>query len=100
MFGASSEIIKSQFSFPGRNSVCNDDIFMYIMDAILHRSQDSIVIKNKSILENVLYTSNKKLSKYENLQKVNVNMFLSPVHKDTYTNLFSLSQGAYFGFFD
>ena len=53
---------------------------MYIMDAILHRSQDNCN-KNKSILENVLYTSNKKLSKYENLQKVNVNMFLSPVHK-------------------
>lgn len=98
MFGASGEIIKSQISFPDKNSVCNDDIFMYIMDAILQQPQGSIVTKDKSILENVLYTSNKQLSKYENLQKVNINMFLSPVHKDTYTHIFSLSQKAYFGF--
>lgn len=98
MFGASSEIIKSQFSFPDKKSVCNDDIFMYIMDANLQNSNTHIVIKDKSLLENILYTSNKKLSKYENLQKVNKNIFLTSVHKDDYMNLFSLSQKTYLGF--
>ena len=63
MFGASSEIIKSQFSFSDKKSVCNDDIFMYIMDAILQQPQGSIVIKDKSILK-LYYTH--RTNNYQN----------------------------------
>lgn len=98
MFGASIEIMKSQFILQNKEKLYEQDLFMYIMDTCLHHPQNHDVVKDKSLFENLLYTADKKISKYENLQKVRNNVFLTSVHRDNYAHLFSLSQKTYLAF--
>lgn len=98
MFGASSEIIKSRFILQKKDKMYNQNLFVYIMDACLHNPQYHSVVEDKSLFETLLYTTDKKKSKYKTLFEVCNNIFLTDVHRDNYAHLFSLSQKTYLAF--
>lgn len=98
MFGAASEIMTSQFILQNKENKYDKNLFMYIMNVCLHHPNNNIVFENKPLINNILYTTNEKLSKYETLMNVGKNIFLTTGHKSNYMSIFSLSQKIYFAF--
>jgi hypothetical protein len=103
MFGPAGEIMRTQFTFKNAQNglMSNDDlyknnnIFSYIMEKCLYHTKQGQGYQDASLLNNLFTIHVNKPSKYENLKKVNENMFLSDKHKTEFMELFSQTQKTY-----
>lgn len=103
MFGPTGEIMRMQFTFKNaKNDLMsnedlynNSNIFSYIMEKCLYHTKKGQGYQDASLLNNLFTIHVNKLSKYENLKKVNENMFLSDKHKTDFIELFSQTQKTY-----
>lgn len=100
MFGSANGIIQTNYAENWtkwsniRTNVYNENLFMYMMNMYLHKENQEPVFRNTNIMD-ILLTSNKNSSKYENLLAINNNPFLSSEQKNEYTRLHIVTQHAY-----
>jgi len=99
MIGAANQILKSHFVFSSENinKISNDkdktrELYAYIMLNILNEKKFECIFAHKFLLEYILLLADEKLSKYEILQTILDNRFLSKHQKEEYFTLFSMSQ--------
>lgn len=104
MIGGATELIGKQFKFStaitNNLNVDNDKIYdqhVYIMYKILENDSSCHQFPDINILKTILRCSEKTQSKYQKLQTVFNNKFLSKQQKDQYMTVFSDSQRAYMG---
>lgn len=103
MFGPAGEIMRTHFTFKNAQNDSmsneglynNNNIFSYIMEKCLYHPKNGQGYQDASLLNNLFTIHVNKPSKYENLQKVNENMFLSDKHKTEFMELFSQTQKTY-----
>ena len=103
MFGSASEILRTHFTFknaqidwPNKENVYNSaNLFEYIMDKCLYNPKNGDGYQDAHLLNNLFTIHVDNPSKYENLQKINENMFLSKKQKADFMELFSRTQKTY-----
>lgn len=102
MFGSAGEVLRTQFAFKNidnnfmnKEELYNTNIFEHIMDKCLHNPKNGEKYDDESLLNNLFTVHVNYPSKYENLQKINENQFLSKKHKADFMELFSRAQKSY-----
>lgn len=99
MIGAANQILNNYFIFSSENvnKISKDtdktrELYMYMMLNILNQQKFESTFPHKHLLEYILLLADEKLSKYEILQTILNNRFLSKKQKDEYFTLFSMGQ--------
>ena len=102
MFGSAGEVMRTKLTsenanndFMNKEELYNTNLFEYIMDKCLHNPKNREGYQEATLLNNLFTIHVDNPSKYENLQKINDNMFLSDKHKTDFMELFSRSQKTY-----
>ena len=100
MFGSANGIIQTKYveNWTKWSNICenvyNENLFMYMMNMYLHKKKQEPAFRHINIMD-ILITSNKNSSKYDNLHATNNNLFMSPEQKNEYMRLHIVTQRAY-----